>query len=142
MIFALRIHVIMNIYFFFSFFLTSHFIFFICNLECIMTSILFITFVFLFLMSCNMLLTLILYIILLNLLRRRVAIMTTFLIQKLFVFSIFCFFFQKITLNIVNLLNSRTFIMFLRAVSVIATSNSRINIIISFALIFCICSIF
>ena len=131
----------MNIYFFFLFFLTNHFIFFICNFECIMTSTFFIIFVSLFLISYNMFLTFISCIIILNLSRQKVAIVMTFLIQKSFVFSIFLLL-SEITLNIINFLNFYTLIMFFRAVNMIATSNSRNNIIIFFALIICTCFIF
>ena len=140
-IFVLRTYVIMNAYFFFLLFLTSHFIFFICNLEYMMTLIFFITFASSFLMFCDMILTFTLCIIILNFSQRKVAVITTFLIQKSFDFSIFLLF-SEITLNIINFLNFCIFIILLRAVNVIATSNSRVNIIIFFAFIFCICSIF
>ena len=134
-------HVIINIYFFFLFSLTSHFTFLIYNFECIMTSTLFITFASSFLIFCDILFIFILCIIILNLLRRKVVVVTIFSIQKLFDFNIFLFF-LKIILNIINSLNFCIFIIYLRAVSVIATLNSRINIIIFFAFIFYICFIF
>ena len=128
-------------FFFFSLFLTSHFIFFICNFECMMTSIFFTIFASSFLIFYNMLLILISCIIISNLSRRKVAVVATFLTQKLFDFSIFLFL-SEITLNFINFLNLCIFIMSLRAVSVIATLNLHINIIVSFALIFFIYSIF
>ena len=106
-----------------------------------MMSISFIIFAFLLLIFCNMLLIFILCIIISNLLRWKVVVITTFLIQQLFRFSIFLLF-SKIILNIINFLNFCIFIMFLRAVNVIATLNSRVNIIISYAFIFCIYFIF
>ena len=134
-------YVIMNAYFFISLFLTSHFIFSICNFECIMTSILFIIFAFSLLMFCNIFLIFISCIIILNSLRWKVAVAATFLIQKSFEFNIFLFF-LKITLNIINFLNYYIFIMFWRAVSVIAMLNSRVIIIIFFVLFFYIHFIF
>ena len=139
-IFVSRIHVIINTYFF-SLFLTSHFTFFICNLVCMMTSILFITFALSFLIFYNMLLIFTLCIIILNLSRRKVVVVTTSLTQKSFNFNIFLLF-SKIALNIINFLNFCIFIMFLHTVSVIATLILHVNVIISFALIFCTCSIF
>ena len=100
-----------------------------------MTSILFITFAFSFLMFCNIFVIFILCIIISNSSRRKIVIVATSLIQKSFNFNIFLLF-SKIILNIINLLNFRIFIMFLHAVNMIATLNSRINIIISFTLIF------
>ena len=48
--YAPRIYIIIKIYFFFSWSLTSHFTLFIHNLECMISSIFSITFAFLFLM--------------------------------------------------------------------------------------------
>ena len=97
-----------------------------------MTSTFFITFAFSFLIFYDMLLIFISCIISLNFSRRRIVVIMTILISKSFVFNIFLFF-SKITLNTINFLNF---------CSVIATSNSRINIIISFAFIFFTCFIF
>ena len=140
-IFALRIYVIINAYFFFSLFLISYFAFFSCNFECMMTSIFFIIFAFSSLMFCDMLLTFISCIIILNLSRRKVAVVIISLTQKSFNFNIFLLF-SEIILNIINFLNLCIFVMFLRVVSVIATLNSYINVIISFAFIFCTYFIF
>ena len=138
---ASRIHIIINAYFFFSFFLTSRFIFFIYNFECIMSSVFFIIFVSSFLMFENMLLIFISCIITLDFSRRRIVVLTTSFIQKSFDFNIFLLF-SKIILNIIIFLNFRIFIIFLRVVSVMLTFELRINIIISFMLIFCIRFIF
>ena len=140
-IFASRIYVIINAYFFFLLFLMNYFIIFICTFECMITLTLFITFAFLFLIFYNILLIFISCIIILNFSRRRVAVVTTSLIQKSFDFNIFLLF-SEISLNIINFLNFCIFIIFLRAVSVIATLNSRVNIIIFFELIFYTCFIF
>ena len=131
-----RIHIIINAYFFFSLFLTNHFTFFIYNIECMMSSIFFIIFVLSFLMSENMLLIFILCIITFDLSRRKIVVLTTFFIQKLFNFNIFLFL-SKIILNIIIFLNFRIFIIFLRVVSVMLTFKFYINVIISFAFIFC-----
>ena len=72
-----RIHIIINMYFFFSLFLTNHFIFFIYNFKCMMLSTFFIIFAFSFLIFKNMLLTFILYIITLDLSRQKIVILTT-----------------------------------------------------------------
>ena len=138
---ASRIHIIINTYFFFSFSLTSHFISSICNSECMMSSILFIIFAFLFLMFENMFLIFISCIITFDFSRRKIVVLTTFLIQKSFDFNIFLLF-SKIILNIIISLNLRTFIIFLRVVNVMLTFEFRVNVIISFAFIFCIRFIF
>ena len=101
----------------------------------------FFTFSSLFLMSENMLLILISCIITFDLSRRKVVVLTTSFIKKSFNFNIFLLF-SKIILNIINSLNLCIFIIFLRAVKVILTFKSRINVITFSALIFCIYFIF
>ena len=138
---TLYTHIIINIYFFFSFFLTSLFIFSIYNLKFMTTSTFFIVFVSSFLIFWNILLIFISCIIISNFSHRRIVVWTTFLIQKSFDFNIFLLL-SKIILNIINFLNFCTFIMFLHVISIIATFELRINVIISFVLIFCIRFIF
>ena len=140
-IFASRIHVIINMYFFFSLSFVNHFTLFIYNFECMISSIFFIIFVSSFLMSWNMFLIFILYIIISNLLRRKIVVKTTFLIQKLLNFNIFLFS-SKIILKIINFLNFLIFTIFLRAISVSLMFDSRVKTIISVAFIFCTCFIF
>ena len=111
----------------FLIFLINYFIFSICNFECIMTSILFIIFAFSLLMFFDMTLIFISCIIISNFSQRRVAVITTFLIQKSFNFNIFLLF-SEITLNIINFLNFCIFIIFSRTVSLIATSDSCVNV--------------
>ena len=139
--FASRIHVIINAYFFFSLFLESYFTFFICNFKCMISSIFFIIFVLFFLMFWNMFLIFISCIIISNFSRRKVAVETTFLIQKSLNFNIFLLF-SKIILKIINFLNLLIFTIFLRAVSVFSIFNLHVKMIISVALIFCIRFIF
>ena len=138
---ALRIHVIINAYFFFSLFLANHFTLFIYNLECMISWIFFIIFASSFLMSWNMLLTFISCIIILNLSRRKTAVEATFLIQKLLNFNIFLLF-SKTTLKIISSLNFLIFTIFLRAVSVSSMFDLCVKTIIFAALIFCIRFIF
>ena len=80
-------------------------------------------------------------IIILNLSRRKIAIETTFLIQKSLSFNIFLFF-SKIILKIISFLNLLIFTIFLRAVNVLSMFDLRIRTIIFAALIFCIYFIF
>ena len=138
-IFASRIYVIINAYFFFSLFLASHFTFFIYNFECMISLIFFIIFVFSFLMSWSMLLIFTLYIIISDFSRRKVVVETTFLIQKSLNFNIFLLL-SKIILKIINFFNFFNFlifIIFLRAVSVSSIFDLHVKTIISVALIFC-----
>ena len=74
-------------------------------------------------------------------LRRKVVVKMTFLIQKSLNFNIFLLF-SEIVLKIINFLNLLIFIVFSRAVSVFSMFDLYIKIIISIALIFCICFIF
>ena len=136
-IFASRIYVIINAYFFFLLFLASHFTFFTCNLECMISSIFFIIFAFSFLMFWDMLLILILYIIISNFSHRKIVVETTFLIQKSLNFNIFLFF-SKIILKIINFLNFLIFTIFLRVVNVFLMFNSCVKTITFVAFIFCI----
>ena len=135
--FALRIHVIIDTYFFFSLFFASHFTFFIYNFKCIISLIFFIIFAFLFLISWSMFLIFISCIIISDFSCRKIVVETTFLIQKSLNFNIFLFF-SKIILKIINLLNFLIFTIFLRAVSVFSMFNSHIKTIIFVAFIFCI----
>ena len=80
-------------------------------------------------------------IIILNFSRWRIAVIATFLIQKLFNFNIFLLF-LKIILKIINFLNLLTSIIFFRANNIFIVFNSRISAIIFAALIFCIFFIF
>ena len=88
-----------------------------------------------------MFLIFILYIIISNFSRRKVAIETTSLIQKSLNFNIFLFF-SKIILKIINFLNFLIFIIFLRAINVFSMFNLHVKAIISAAFIFCIRFIF
>ena len=88
-----------------------------------------------------MFLTFILYIIILNLSRRKIVVETTFLIQKSLNFNIFLFF-SKIILKIINFLNFLTSTIFLRAINVFSMFDSRVKIIIFAAFILCIYFIF
>ena len=83
-----------------------------------------------------MFLTFISCIIISNFLRRKVAVETTFLIQKLLNFNIFLFS-SKIILKIINFLNFLIFIIFLCAVNVFSMFDLCIKMIIFAALIFC-----
>ena len=140
-VFASRTHIIIKTYFFFSWSLASHFTFFIYNFECMISSIFLIVFAFSFLMSWNMFLIFISCIIILNFSRLRIAVIATFLIQKLFDFSIFLLS-SKITLKIINFLNFLTSTIFFRANNVFIVFDSRVNAIIFAAFIFCILFIF
>ena len=140
-IFASRIHIIIKTYFFFLWFLTSHFTLFIYNFECMISSIFLITFASSFLMSWNMFLTFISCIIILNLSRRRIAVIATFLIQKSFDFSIFLLS-SKIILKIINFLNFLISTIFFRVNNIFIVFDSRISAIIFAAFIFCIFFIF
>ena len=139
-VFASRIHVIIDAYFFFLLFLESHFTFFIYNFECMISSIFFIIFVFFFLMSWNMFLTFISYIIILNFSRRKIVVEATSLIQKSLNFNIFLFS-SKIILKIINFLNFLISIIFLRAISVFSMFDFRVKAITFVAFIFCTCFI-
>ena len=136
-VFASRIHVIIDEYFFFSLFLASHFTLFIYNLECMISSIFFIIFVFSFLMSWSMLLILTSCIIISNFSRCKVVVKMTSLTQKSLNFNIFLFS-SKIILKIINFLNFLIFTIFLRAINVFSIFNSCVKAIIFAALIFCI----
>ena len=138
---ASRIHVIINMYFFFLLFLASHFTLFTCNFECMISSIFFIIFISSFLMFWDMFLISISCIIISNLSRRKIVVETTFLIQKLLNFNIFLLF-SKIILKIINFLNLLIFTIFLRAVSVSSIFDLYVRTIISAVFIFCICFIF
>ena len=139
--FASRIHVIINAYFFFSLFLENHFTLFICNLECMISSIFFIVFAFSFLMSWGMFLIFISCIIISNFSRRKTVVKMTSLIQKSLDFNIFLLS-SEIILKTINFLNLLISIIFLRAVNVFSMSDFRVKAIISAALIFCIRFIF
>ena len=80
-------------------------------------------------------------IIILNLSRRKVAVETTFLIQKSLNFRIFLLF-SKIILKIINFFNFLISTIFLRAINVFLMFNLRVKIIIFITFIFCICFIF
>ena len=134
---ALRIHVIINTYFFFSLFLTSHFTLFICNFECMISSIFFIIFVSSFLMSWSLFLIFISCIIISDFSRRKVVVETTIFIQKSLNFNIFLLFSETI-LKTINFLNLLIFTTFFRAICVFSIFVLHIKIIISAALIFCI----
>ena len=140
-IFASRIHVIINAYFFLSQFLANHFTFFIYNFKCMISSTFFIIFVSSFLMFWNMFLIFISCIIILNLSRRKIVVEITFLIQKLLNFNIFLLS-LKIFLKIINFLNFLISTIFFRAINVFLMFNLHIRIIIFIAFIFCICFIF
>ena len=81
------------------------------------------------------------YIIILNFSRLKIAVIATFLIQKLFDFNIFLFS-SKIILKIINFLNFLISTIFFRAGNIFIMFNSRVNAIIFAALIFCIFFIF
>ena len=88
-----------------------------------------------------MLLIFISCIIILDFSRHKIAVETTFLIQKSLNFKIFLLF-SKIILKIINLLNLLIFTIFLRAVNVFSMFDSCVKAIISVAFIFCIRFIF
>ena len=136
-IFASRIHVIINAYFFFSLFLANYFTFFIYNFECMISLIFFIIFISSFLMSWNMLLIFISCIIISNFSRCKIIVKTIFFIQKSLNFNIFLLF-SKIILKIIRFLNFLIFTIFLRAINMFLIFDSRIKVIISVAFIFCI----
>ena len=138
---APRIHIIIKIYFFFSWFLASHFTLFIYNFECMILSIFSIIFALLFLMFWNIFLIFTSCIIILNLSRLKIVVIATFLIQKSFDFNIFLLS-SEITLKIINFLNFLTSTIFFRADNVFIVFNSRVNAIIFAALIFYILFIF
>ena len=105
------------------------------------SSIFFIIFVLLFLMSQDMFLIFISCIIILNLLYRKVVIERTFLIQKSLNFNIFLLS-SKIISKIINFLNFLTSTIFLRTINVFLIFDLCVKIIISAALILCIHFIF
>ena len=133
---ASRTHVIINAYFFFSLFLASHFTFSIYNFECMILSTFFIIFASSFLMSWNMFLIFISYIIISDFSRCKAVVETTSLIQKSLNFNIFLLF-SKIILKIINFLNFLIFTIFLRAVSVFSMFDSYVKTIIFAAFILC-----
>ena len=139
--FASRIHIIIKTYFFFSWSLTNHFTLSIYNFKCMISSVFSIIFTFSFLMFWSMFLTFISCIIISNLSRLKIVVITTFLIQKSFDFNIFLFF-SKIILKIINFLNFLISIIFFRANNIFIVFNSRVNAIIFATLIFCIFFIF
>ena len=88
-----------------------------------------------------MFLTFILYIIILNFLRLKVAVIATFLIQKSFDFNIFLLL-SKIILKIINFLNFLISTIFFRANNIFIVFNSRVNAITFVMFIFYILFIF
>ena len=135
--FASRTHIIIKAYFFFSWFLASHFTLSIYNFKCMISSIFLITFAPSFLMFWNMLLTFTSCIIISNFSRLRIVVIATFLTQKSFDFNIFLLS-SKIILKIINFLNLLISTIFFRADNVFTMFNSRVNAIIFATLIFCI----
>ena len=140
-VFAPRTHIIIETYFFFSWFLASHFTLSICNFECMISSVFSIAFALSFLMSWNMFLIFISCIIISDLLRLRIIVIATSLTQKSFDFNIFLLP-SEIILKIINFLNFLISTIFFCADSVFIMSDSRVNAITSAALIFCILFIF